>query len=130
MSKEKEDKKELTKEEKKLEKRRKGVETIFDMMFMMFIIMVIIEWILGEIDFSTTRGIILAIYLTGATVLTFIAARLAHHGKISAGVIGIIVGCIAILSRGILDIIAGVLLLIDSVLFIINYENAKGKNKE
>ena len=53
----------------------------------------------------------------------FCSARLAHDGKIAAGIIGIIVAVLQVLFGNILGFIVGLLLGIDSIMYLISYKD-------
>ncbi len=102
-------------EKNEFEKRRKGVEKLFDILF----------WFqLGKIETDVYSYEVLAVN-AGLLVLLFIATRLAKKGHIAAGILGIIVGIVEIIAGGIGGVIIGVLLLIDSIMFLVNYKKAK-----
>ena len=110
----------------KFEKRRKSVETIFDIIFIFQVLGLIISIVfkvlfitgIASVDVSPVLGIVIdAVF----AAFTFLCARLAHHGHIAAGIIGIIVALSEIILAGILWKIVGILLLIDSILYLVNY---------
>jgi len=109
------------------EKRRKGVELIFDIIFwvnLLTLIGAIIFKVLYLLKIASVDIISisdLVVYLITALVL-FFAARMAHNGNVLAGILGIFVAALEIIFAGLLWKIVGILLLIDSVMYLVNYK--------
>lgn len=114
-------------EKNDFEKRRKGVETLFDVIFWFQLIGLIIAIVLkilyktGTINTDLYSYKVLAINF-GFLVFLFFATRLAKKGHIAAGIIGLIVGIGELISGGLTGTILGILLIIDSILFLVNYK--------
>lgn len=117
-------------ENNEFEKRRKGVEKLFDIIFWIQLIGLILAVVLkvlyltGKTEVDLYSYQVLAINVA-LLIFIFIATRLAKKGHIAAGIIGIIVGVVEIISGGIVGFIIGMLLLIDSIMFLTNYKKAK-----
>lgn len=108
------------------EKRRKEVETIFDIIFW-FYLLEIIGYIVFEILYATGIASIdifemkeFVALLVGLCLMA-ISARLAHKGHIAAGIIGIIVALIQVFFGGTIGLAIGLFLGIDSIMYLINY---------
>ena len=99
-----------------VEKRRKGIELVFDLMFWF----TIIDAVLELANLLSGKGeivrLVVALVLVG---VMFAGARLAHNGNMVAGVLGIIVGGVVFLTGGLIFNILGALLAIDSVAYLI-----------
>ena len=117
------------------EVRRKGVETVFDILFFLGVFEVLgyglfkVLYILGiaTFDVISFTEIIVSIILCG---MMFICTRLAHKGYLTAGIFGIIVALFYLIFGGVFLKILGVLLLCDSILYLFKYKNNdKNENK-
>ncbi len=114
------------KELKKFEKRRSGIETLFDVIFLCELFGVIggVGWKLlyvfkiAAYDIISYQQIICSIIIS---MMMFICTRLAHKGYFSAGIFGIIIAVLNLLFSGILFWIFGALLFIDSIVFLVKY---------
>lgn len=112
---------------KKFEKRRKGVEIIFDIIFWFNLISLIVSiafkifYLTGKASVDTITYQELAINVV-TVIFIFVCSRLAHKGNIAAGIIGVIIAILEIMLAGILWKLIGVLLLIDSIMYLINYK--------
>lgn len=112
----------------KFEKRRKGVELLFDIIFWFYLIEIIgyivfkVLYIAGiaTVDIFNLGEFLILLLGLG---LMFCSARLAHDGKIAAGIIGIIVAVFQVLFGDILGFIIGLLLGIDSIMYLISYKD-------
>ena len=103
------------------EKRKKGVELVFKCLFWLNLISALIFVLL--MIFGEQAVLLYPVIVFGiAAVLMFFAAKLAHSGHIAAGIIGIIVGLFEFSGGSILSTIIGILLLIDSILYLVNYK--------
>ncbi|MBQ1551051.1 MAG: hypothetical protein IIZ67_03020 [Bacilli bacterium] len=117
-------------EKNEFEKRRKGVEKLFDILFWFQLVLLVLAivlkvlYLLGKVEIDVYSYTTLAIN-AGLLVFLFIATRLAKKGHIAAGIIGIIVGIVEIIAGGTVGVIIGLLLLIDSIMFLVNYNKAK-----
>ena len=103
------------------EKRRKGVESIFKGLFWLNIILAIglgVLMFIGQTDILIYPIVVYCV----AAVLMFFTSRLAHKGSLAAGIIGIIVGLLELSAASVLSTIIGILLLIDSILYIVYYK--------
>ena len=108
------------------EKRRRGIQLLFTIMFWMILVEVFgyvlfkAFYALGisTVDIFNLKDFILLLI---SLAFMLFSTRLASSGNIFAGIIGIIVATIQILFGGIVGQIIGVLLVIDSVLYVINY---------
>lgn len=106
----------MAKKKDALEKRRKGVELVFDLMFWFVLIAAIFQIISFFQGNSKIVEVIVSLVSVG---ILFVGARLAHSGNMMAGVLGIIVGAIEFFAGGLLFNILGALLVIDSVMFLV-----------
>lgn len=115
---------------KKFEKRRRWVEGLFDILFMLKVVdcAVMLFYKIAYIvdfvpyDLVTYVEICLSIIVT---ICMFISARLAHKGHIAAGIIGLCFGLINFLCGGLIGIILGLILAADSVTYLIYYKKWK-----
>lgn len=101
-----------------LEKRRKGIEFLFDIIFWFMLIITIeeiIEYIVGSNNLFSLLFVIIPL------IIIFFCARLAHMGNIYAGIFGIVIGTFLFLLREIIFSIIGLLLVIDSIMYIMAY---------
>ncbi len=111
----------------KFEKRRKAVEGIFDCIFWFYLIEIIVS-----IGFKVAYGIGKAsvdifdlksyIILLIGLCFMFFSSRLAHKGHIAAGIIGMIVGLIQFFFGKVFGVIIGLILLIDSIMYLLCFE--------
>ena len=99
-----------------VEKRRKGIELVFDLMFWFIVIDAIFEIVNLLSGKGDVVRLVVALVLVG---VMFAGARLAHNGNMVAGVVGIIVGGVVFLTGGIIFNILGALLVIDSIAYLI-----------
>jgi len=120
------------------EKRRRGVEICFDIMFLLEVISVFVSLIfkiayftgIAALDIISNQEIIVGIIISA---MLFVCTRLAHKGHYAAGVFGIIGSLLTWFSGGILVFVLSVLLFIDSIIYLINYkriETAASKKSE
>ena len=109
----------------KLEARRHGLEVLFRTLFwvqlVVFIMAVVIKILYKtghcKIDLYSTSALIIAAVII---VFYYIATVLAKKGNIAAPIIGIFVGIVYVfVLSGVVEIIIGTLLLVDSILFIV-----------
>lgn len=109
------------------EKRRKGVELIFDIIFWVNLITLIgavifkVLYLLkvASADIITISNLVVYLIIS---LFMFFAAKLAHNGNVFAGILGILVAILEIIFAGILWKVVGVLLLIDSIMYLVNYK--------
>ncbi len=112
---------------KKFENRQKGIILLFEILFIYQTACLIVALLLklafmahiATVDTYTSAEIYG--YLEAA-LLAFCVARLARNGDFVAGVIGIIIGIISLIFGGILWQPIGALLLVDSILYLVNYK--------
>lgn len=111
-------------------KKKKGnlykQDNIIKMFYYIFLASAItcITEILFKSDF--TKNSLLLIVLSA---ITFLGMQLAKKNSIAAGVIGIIIGFLEFVSGGLLWKIIGILLINNSLIYLINYADAKNKVK-
>ena len=107
------------------EKRKKGLEFTFLILFWVQLASVIISGLfkilyianVATVDIVTIPELIISLV---AVVLMYVIVRLARNGHIAAGIIGILIGVILFFS-GTLWWVIGALLLMDSILYIVYY---------
>lgn len=104
----------------KFEKRRKGVSLLLNINFIIIIIDLIIAIFL-PVSFLLFDKFAYIIKDIVSLVLAFFARKSAKDGKLSAGIIGIIFAMID-LTGSLILFIMGVLLLLDSILYIKEYK--------
>lgn len=115
--------------EEKFEKRRKGVEILLDIIFIFNLIALFVmgiykvSYLTGKasIDMFTNKEIVIHII---TTIFLYVSTRLAHKGHILAGFIGIFIAITEILLAGIIWKFVGILLLIDSIVYFVEYKKA------
>lgn len=112
----------------KFEKRKKGVVDVFRAIFWVGVIQVAYETIFRILYFTnlikydvtnwnTLAYIISFVYLG----VVFLCVKLAKKGSVYAGVLGIIFGIVEILVAGTLWKFIGIVLLIDSIMYLVHY---------
>ncbi|MEE3343308.1 MAG: hypothetical protein VZS44_04370 [Bacilli bacterium] len=99
------------------EKRRKGVETLFDIIFLIILIETIAYLCLGYVKNNPSYFVSLLI----VTCCMFAAVILARKGHIAAGIIGIIIAVIQVLGGNLISLGIGLLLGTDSIMYLIDY---------
>lgn len=109
------------------ENSRKTVETIFDLIYWFGIISLGLAILLEILHKTGTPNIYTvstkSVIVTAiSTAIMYYSARLAHKGKLAAGIIGIIVSVLYIISNNLLNLILGIILLVDSILYIVNFK--------
>lgn len=108
------------------EKRRKDVESLFKVYFVLHLGAILVE-VLLKVLYETghasvdTFDIKEFLILVGCAVFMFINIRLAKKGHIAAGIIGLIVGVFEIMYGSILGLILGVLVTVCSVAYLLAY---------
>ena len=113
--------------EEKFEKRRKGVEILLDIIFLFNLISLFVMGIFkvlylngqASVDMYNYKQIIIQCIVT---VLLYISTRLAHNGHILAGFIGVFIAIVEILLAGVIWKLVGIVLLIDSIVYFIEYK--------
>ena len=108
------------------EKRRKSVEKLFNVIFWIQLVAVVAAIILKILYLTDSISEDLFTYVQiivniGVVIVLFIATRLAKSGNKAAGIIGIITGIVLFVAEGLMGNILGILLLIDSILFLVNF---------
>ena len=112
---------------KKFEKRRKGVETLFDVIFWFYLIETVglilfkIFYVTGLASVDVFNTVQFTVLLVGL-VSMFFSSHLAHKGHVAAGIIGIFVALTQFIFGGLLWKIVGALLAIDSIMYLVYYK--------
>lgn len=112
----------------KLEKRKKGIIDALSAMLWFGVFYVGGETILkilyltNVLKYDITEYTLLSYVISFVYLgVMFLCVKLAKKGSMYAGVLGIIIGILNILYSGIIWEIIGALLLIDSIMYLINY---------
>lgn len=116
----------LKMENKNFEKRKKGIIITFNVIFWLslanFVLQILIaifgSLAIGKIDLSNYVDLL---SYTITTIFMFTSIKLARNGSIGAGIIGVTIAIIEILFAGVVWKIIGILLLIDSIIYLIEY---------
>lgn len=107
---------------KDFEKMRKYLQRDFELMMVLYIIFSIPSLLLGRIN----EFIALYIGIRIVVIILFgFGINFAKKGKMSAGIFGIIVSILMILSKGIITLLLGIFMLIHSIIYLCNYNKLK-----
>lgn len=115
-------------EKNKFKKRRKSVVDIFNAIFWCGVIEVAGEiifkilYLTNVLKYDVTEYTLLSYVISFVYLgVMFLCVKLAKKGSIYAGVLGIIVGILEILIAGLIWKFIGALLLLDSIMYLVNY---------
>jgi len=119
-------------ENNKFESKQKSIVKIFNIIFWCGVIGVAYEIIFKILfltniinhdvtEYTLLHYIISFIYLG----VMFACVKFAKKGSIYAGILGIIVGILEILVAGLLWEIIGAILIVDSIVYLVNYNKSK-----
>lgn len=114
-------------ENQKFGKRKKGIETLFDVIFWIYFIEVLVYFLfkilyivgVASVDIFNWGTILVLLLCLG---FLYLSIRLVRVGHVAAGFIGIVVALAQIFFGGALGIVIGLLLGIDSILYLVNYK--------
>lgn len=103
---------------KDFEKMRKYLQRDFELMFILYIIFSIPGFLMG------VNALFIGIRLAVVILLGF-GISFAKKGEKNAGVFGIIVSILMILSNSLLTLLFGAFMLIHSIIYLTNYDKLK-----
>lgn len=111
----------------KFEEKKRGIELLFKFFLVIYIIEIIgyllfkllYVFHIAQVDiFNMTAFVVLIV----CAAFMYLAIRLSRSRSFWAGIIGVFVGVIQILSGAIISIVLGVLLVFDSIFYLANYQ--------
>ncbi len=111
----------------KFEEKKRGIELLFKFFLVIYIIEIIgyllfkllYVFHIAQVDiFNMTAFVVLIV----CAAFMYLAIRLSQSRSFWAGIIGVLVGVIQILSGAIISIVLGVLLVFDSIFYLVNYQ--------
>ena len=103
------------------ENSRKTIETIFDIIFWINLVSLVFTIFFAMFAGGKLNALSIAETIVGM-LLVFYAARQAHKGTIYAGILGLIASVLYLLTPGGLYFYLGIFLIIDSILYIVNFK--------